>query len=150
MSIDYFGGQSGTPMELGRLVNVDEDLQRLELAPGIVARALVGSNLLVSFVRWEPHALAPLHAHAEEQVFVVLEGQLEMTLGTEVRLMGPGEAALIPAWVEHSVRSLDAPAYQIDVFDPPRQAFLDLLALVAAEPAENPSHRSSAATGSGA
>ena len=135
MSTDYFAVQSGTPIEPGRMVTVDQDLPRLELASGIVARALLGSNLLVSFVRWQPHALAPLHAHAEEQVFVVLEGQLEITLGREVRLMGPGEAAHIPAWVEHSVRSFDTPAYQIDVFDPPRQAFLDLLAQVAARPA---------------
>lgn len=133
MSTDYFGAQRGTPHEPGRIVTIDEELPRLELAPGIGARALLGTNLLVSFVRWEPHAVAPLHAHAEEQVFVVLEGQLEITLGSEERLMSPGEAAVIPAWVEHSVRSLDAPAYQIDVFDPPRQALLDLLAGLAKE-----------------
>lgn len=127
MSTDYFGPATGTPTQPGRMVAVDE-LPQLDLAPGILARALVGTGLLVSFVRWEPRSVAPLHAHAEEQVLVMLEGELEVTLGGEVRMLHPGEAVLIPAWVEHGVRSFENGAYQLDVFNPPRQAFLDLLA----------------------
>ncbi len=124
----YFGDSTGTPVAPGRMISVDSDLPEVELAPGIRSRPLVGANLLASFVRYEPNSVAPLHAHEEEQLFMVLEGELEMTLGGEVRLMRPGDAALIPAWVEHSVRSFDAPAYQLDVFSPPRRAMLDALA----------------------
>ncbi len=126
--MDYFGAANGTPAAPGRMLTVDPDLPEIELAPGIRSRPLAGERLLASFVRYEPHSLAPPHAHEEEQVFIVLEGELEMTLGGEVRRMRAGDAALIPAWVEHSVRSLDGPAYQIDVFSPPRRAMLDLLA----------------------
>jgi len=125
--VDYFGEARQAPAAPGRMVRIDSDLPEIELAPGVRSRPLVGDRLLASFVRYEPNSVAPLHAHAEEQVFIVVEGELEMTLGGEVRLMRAGEAALIPAWVEHTVRSLDAPAYQIDVFSPPREAMLELL-----------------------
>jgi hypothetical protein len=38
------------------------------------------------------------------------------------------DAALLPAWVPHSARSLSAPAYQLDVFSP-RKAMLYLIEL---------------------
>ncbi len=108
------------------MVSIEADLPEIELAPGIRSRPLVGSNLLASFVRYQPHSVAPLHAHEEEQLFILLEGELEMTLGGEIRIMRPGDAALIPAWVGHTVRSLDAPAYRSDTPSPPRRAMPDL------------------------
>lgn len=109
------------------MVTVEADLTSVELAPGLQSRPLVGRNLLASFVRYAPNTLAPRHAHVEEQLFVVLEGELELDLDGQVRLMLPGDAALIPSWVPHSARSLDRPAYQMDVFSPPRAALLRLL-----------------------
>ncbi len=123
----YFAAPSGVPQEPGRFVAIEADLPALDFAPGLVARPLVGRNLLASFVRYEPNAVAPLHAHEEEQVFIVLEGEIELDLDGERRLMRPGEAALIPAFVPHAARTFDRPAYQIDVFSPPRRAMLDLL-----------------------
>src|SRR5690349_1827103 len=99
--MEYFGAATEKPTAPGRMVNIAADLPEVELAPGVRARPLVGDNLLASFVRWDPNSVAPKHAHQEEQVFIVLEGELEMTLGGEVRLMKSGDAALIPAWVEH-------------------------------------------------
>jgi quercetin dioxygenase-like cupin family protein len=124
----YFEEPTGEPDAQGRFVSVEAELPALELGPGLTSRPLVGTNLLGSFVRYEANAGAPRHAHEEEQLFVVLEGELEMELGGETRRLRPGDAALIPAWVPHSVRSLGGPAYQLDVFSPPREALLKLLA----------------------
>jgi quercetin dioxygenase-like cupin family protein len=126
--IRYFDAPSGVPREPGRFVSIAADLPALDFAPGLELRPLVGQNLLASFVRYEPHAEAPLHAHEEEQVFIMLEGEIELELDGERRLMRPGDAALIPAFVPHAARALDGPAYQIDVFSPPRRALLDILA----------------------
>lgn len=122
----YFEAGSGDPTQPGRVFTL-ADLPAIELAPGLSSRPLVGLNMLASFVHYAPNSVAPLHSHAEEQFFVVLEGELEITLGDEVRLVGPGDAAHIPPWVPHTVRSLDAPAYQLDVFSPPRRALIALL-----------------------
>jgi unsaturated pyranuronate lyase len=125
--MSYFGEATGTPQLPGRMLTVATDLPEVELAPGIRSRPVVGTNLLISFVTYEPNSEAPLHAHEEEQVFILLEGELEVTLGDEVRRLRAGDAAVIPPWVEHGVRSLDGPAYQVDVFSPPRQAMLALI-----------------------
>ncbi len=97
--IRYFDQPAVEPVEPGRFVYVDALEPVLDLAPGVTSRPLVGSNLLGSFVRYEPHSLAPLHSHVEEQLFVVLEGEIELEMNGERRLMRTGDAALIPAWV---------------------------------------------------
>ena len=130
MTQSYFDAGTGTPEAAGRFVTVDtDDLPSLTLAPGIVSRPLVGANLLASFVRYAPNSTAPRHSHVEEQLFILVEGEIELTLGEESRIMRAGDAAMIPSWVEHSARSLDGPAYQIDVFSPPRRAMLEMLGL---------------------
>jgi quercetin dioxygenase-like cupin family protein len=123
----YFEVVEREPEQPGRFVSVEGDLRPLTLGPGLSSRPLLGTNLLASFVRYEPGAGAPRHAHEEEQLFVMLEGEVEMELGGETRRLRPGDAVLIPAWVPHSVRSTGGPVYQLDVFSPPRKALLKLL-----------------------
>lgn len=132
--IRYFDDATEEPVEPGRTFNADADLRPLTLGPGLTARPIVGRNLLGSFVRYEAGAEAPRHAHVEEQLFLVLEGELELDLGGDIRTMRPGDAALIPSWVPHGVRAVNGPAYQVDVFSPPRQALLALLEALEAEP----------------
>jgi quercetin dioxygenase-like cupin family protein len=122
----YFETPAQEPSEPGRFFQVDA-LPALTLAQGLTLRPAVGTDVMVSFVRYEPHAEAPLHAHVEEQIFFMLEGELEMELGGEVRMMCPGEGALIPSWVPHRVTAGATGAYQLDIFNPPRQGLLDQL-----------------------
>ncbi len=111
----------------GRFVTIAE-LPELTVATGLVLQPLVGTGVMVSFVRYEPGAEAPLHAHEEEQVFVVVDGEFDVTLGNETRRLKVGEAAVIPSWVPHYVTATDGgPATQIDVFCPPREGLLRLL-----------------------
>jgi quercetin dioxygenase-like cupin family protein len=127
-SKDYFGRPAGEPGEPGLFLHIADLEPVLELAPGITTRPIVGTNLLASFVRYEPNAVAPLHSHVEEQLFMVFEGEIELELSGERRVLRPGDAALIPAWVPHSARAVGGPAYQLDVFSPPRRAMLDMIA----------------------
>lgn len=109
------------------MVDVERDLPRLEMAAGLAFRPLVGQGMLLSFVRFEPHAEAPLHAHVEEQAIIVLEGTMELEIGGEHVRLEPGQVAHIPSWVPHSARALDQPVREIDVFTPPRRALLDAM-----------------------
>lgn len=123
----YFDLPPIEPEAPGRLVTVDADLPTLDLLPGLVVRPLVGRNMLVSFARYEPHCEVPMHAHEEEQVLIVLEGELELEMEGTTRTMRPGDAVHLPAFVPHATRTQDAPAYQIDVFTPPRKPMVELL-----------------------
>jgi unsaturated pyranuronate lyase len=125
----YFGSPAdrGETTLPGRFVAIAE-LPEVSVANGLVLQPLLGSSLMVSFARYEPGAEAPLHAHEEEQVFVVVDGEFDVTLGDETRRLKVGEAAVIPPWVPHRVTaSDDGPATQIDVFCPPREGLLRLL-----------------------
>jgi cupin 2 domain-containing protein len=43
--------------------------------------------------------------HGEDELFMVLEGEVELEMNGEARLAGVGEEILIPAGVNHSVRN---------------------------------------------
>lgn len=111
----------------GRFLDTEVDVEPVEMLPGLVFRPLIGEQLMVNFVRYEPHTEAPRHAHSEEQILFVLEGELEVDLGEERRTLTRGQAALIPPFVPHAARTHDGRCLQVDVFHPRRQALLDLM-----------------------
>lgn len=111
----------------GRYVEVDGEIDPVEFVPGLVFRPVVGEGVMANFVRFEPHTVAPVHTHEEEQITIVLEGELEFDLDGDVRVVRPGTVAVIPPGVPHGARTLDASCFEIDVFQPPRRALLDLL-----------------------
>ena len=59
----------------------------------------------------------PAHSH-KGQWGTVLEGQVEITIGGETRLHGPGSSYYIPASVVHSAKAA-AGAKVIDFFEEP-------------------------------
>jgi quercetin dioxygenase-like cupin family protein len=118
----------------GRYVDIVSDIEGVEFVPGLLFRPLVGKDVMLSFVTYEPHTEAPRHAHAEEQVLYVLEGELEVDVGDETRMLRPGQAAVIPPHVPHAARTHELPCYQLDVFHPPRQALLDVMGRRSAAP----------------
>src|SRR5579863_767662 len=91
------------------------------LAPGVCTRTFWTNNMLVSLLYFSPNSVVPLHSHPEEQVGIVLEGELYMTIGGETRLMKAGELYVIPADVEHGGKTADHSAKVCDVFSPVRK-----------------------------
>ena len=63
------------------------------------------------------------HSHPNEQIVWMLKGKMEFRIGTESRMCGPGDIAVIPAGVEHEGWFREDTEV-IDVFAPPREDFL--------------------------
>ena len=78
------------------------DVLPVEVLPGVWRRTLV----------WGEH----------EQITYLVSGELEMTVGEEVHLMGPGDSLLIPSAVPHGVMAHKRTVV-IDTFSPPREEF---------------------------
>ena len=97
---------------------------RHDLLPGVSIRTTAGQNMLLSLVTFEPGSLVPDHAHPHEQMGIMLNGQLEFTIGGEVRILGPGDLWRIPGGVRHSVKAIAGPAVALDVFHPIREDYL--------------------------
>jgi quercetin dioxygenase-like cupin family protein len=68
-----------------------------------------------------PGAVIPEHSHPHEQIGTVLKGSLQLCVGTDERIVNPGEAWVIPSDVPHSGKNLEAPAEIIEIFSPPRE-----------------------------
>jgi len=50
-------------------------------------------------------ATTPHHHRVTEEIYYILEGRAEMTLGDVTRGVGPGDAIAIPPGVRHTIRN---------------------------------------------
>lgn len=97
-----------------------------EIFPGVTVTTAWGEHVMLSFVRFAyAGALVPEHSHPHEQLGIGLEGEFELTIGGETRVIRPGDAYWIPGGVPHSARSVGGPARALDVFHPPREDYME-------------------------
>lgn len=78
-------------------------LDVLEKRPGWHGRVFHSANN--TFVWWEFDEGADIHEHhhVQEEVWHVIEGELEVTVAGQAHRCGPGSAAVIPPNTAHSV-----------------------------------------------
>ena len=123
----YFD-QSGEPSDApGRFVHVD-DLDPLIVLPGLEFRPVTTDTVLTNFVSFEPDAPAPMHHHVEQQIAIVLSGELAFTVGEESKVMHAGDCVVIPPNVRHGGVAGAEGCKVLDVFTPPRAAIVSLMA----------------------
>jgi quercetin dioxygenase-like cupin family protein len=68
--------------------------------------AIGGDQVLMCRVTYEPGFGVGLHAHKHtEQLMLILDGELTMTVAGETRAMRPGDVVVVNRGVEHEVRS---------------------------------------------
>jgi len=78
----------------------------LSLFPRVSAHSIGGEQVLLCRVRYEPGAHVPRHSHEHtEQVMYVLDGELEMTVGSETRTLREGDVVVVNRGIEHELRS---------------------------------------------
>jgi quercetin dioxygenase-like cupin family protein len=113
----------GTPRTPGRFVDVSS-VNPIELVDGLEFRPVLGENTMVSFVSFMEHTQAPTHAHEEEQIVIVLEGEVEFDIDGEVQTLRAGDVAVVPPWVPHGAHTLDTRCREVDIFNPPRKTLI--------------------------
>jgi quercetin dioxygenase-like cupin family protein len=102
-----------------------------EIAPGIVSRPIAGESAMLTYVVWERDGVAPLHSHVEEQLVLLIEGEVELTIGNVSRVMSPGDVAVIPAFATHGGRGRAQRSVAVEAFAPPRTHLLELAGPIA-------------------
>ena len=78
------------------------DIQEREIVPGYRARFVHSGSMTLAYWDVDPGAALPEHSHPHEQIANVLEGQFELTVDGESRILEPGQVAVIPPDVPHS------------------------------------------------
>jgi quercetin dioxygenase-like cupin family protein len=101
------------------------DLARFPTVPGIWMRSFVGSAVMANWVTIEPGAAVPLHDHPHEQLGIMLEGEMDLTIGDETRTIGPGDLYVVPPHVTHGARSTEG-CLVVDIFTPVREDYAAL------------------------
>jgi quercetin dioxygenase-like cupin family protein len=91
------------------------------LFPGVTITTAWGAELMMSFVTFDyADAVVPEHQHPHEQMGMGLEGEFELVIAGEARIIGEGDSYLIPGNTPHSARSVNGPARALDIFHPVR------------------------------
>ncbi len=81
-------------------------VEAFELFPGVKLHAIGGEQVLLCRVSYDPGFGVATHSHDHtEQVMVVVEGEMELTVGGRTQTLRAGDVAVINRGVEHAVRS---------------------------------------------
>lgn len=81
-------------------------------------------NLMMTWVEMDPGSILPEHSHEHEQISLVVQGKLELTVGGETRVLKKGEVAVVPSKVRHSGRVLEEPTVAVDAWNPIRTDYI--------------------------
>ena len=83
-----------------------------ELPPRIAedgreSHRIMGETVGISRVNWPAGSKTTAHNHANELVFVLLDGRLRAISGDREFILTPGDLVVIPAYVEHHYEALE-------------------------------------------
>lgn len=87
------------------LVEVDH-LPILEPRPGWRGQFFHSAHMTFAYYSIDTGASVHEHHHEEEEVWHVLEGELELTLGGSAHRVHAGQAAVVPGGQPHVVRAI--------------------------------------------
>lgn len=104
-----------------------EQMPRETVSPMLDRRLITGDRMMLAHVYLKKGCIVPRHSHDNEQFTYILEGALRFWIGGdggEEVIVRAGEVLHIPSNVPHQAEALED-TLDVDVFDPPRQDWLD-------------------------
>lgn len=108
-----------------------EDVKLEQLNPLISRQLITSERMMLAHVHLKKGAIVPAHDHHNEQFTYILSGVLRFWIGEHADAPGDvytdvraGEVLVIPSMVRHRAEALED-TLDVDVFDPPRQDWLD-------------------------
>jgi len=82
------------------------NLKVIEHLPGWQGRYFHSSSMTFAHYEFVRGASIHEHFHPQEEVYEVIEGELEVTIDGEAQIARPGIVAIVPANARHSVKAL--------------------------------------------
>jgi unsaturated pyranuronate lyase len=89
--------------------------------PGIARRVLTTSKATVQEYRFDPGATYPIHQHPQEQITLVLEGDLTFDADGLGHELGAGAWSVVPGDLPHGITAGPAGARFLAILVPPRK-----------------------------
>ena len=77
-----------------------------EFVDGVRLHAIGGDQVLLCRVQYAPGKHVPWHAHEQsEQVMLIVDGEVEMTIEDETRTLRSGDVAVVNRGLRHTLHS---------------------------------------------
>jgi quercetin dioxygenase-like cupin family protein len=86
-----------------------------EFRPGIRSKLESGKNLTMAFMEISPNKEGVAHDHPFDQCGIVIEGEIEMSVGEERKLLRFMETYFIPAGINHNWKTIALSAKILDI-----------------------------------
>ena len=99
-----------------------DNLAAEEPYPGVRRRTVQSEHATVAEYAFEPGASFPLHEHPQEQVTLVLEGDVDLSAGGATERLAAGAWSVVPGGVEHGVTAGAGGARIVALVVPRREA----------------------------
>jgi quercetin dioxygenase-like cupin family protein len=81
-------------------------LSAVEPLPGWRGRYFDSPSMTFAHYEFEAGSSIHEHFHPEEEVYVIIEGELELTVDGVTQRLGPGFAGIVPSNARHSVKAI--------------------------------------------
>jgi len=91
------------------LTEVAIDFEKItpqEIFPGFQGKIFHTNNLTIARIKIKAGAVLPKHAHPNEQISVIIEGEFQFNINGQTQFFTPNTVAVIPANAEHSGRAI--------------------------------------------
>ena len=82
------------------------ELKAIERLPGWRGRYFDSNNMTFGHYVFDAGSSIHEHSHPNEEVWNIIEGRLQVTIGDESRVAGPGFVAIVPPNMPHSVKAI--------------------------------------------
>ena len=104
-----------------------DQMPKETVSPMLDRRLITGDRMMIAHVYLKKGCIVPKHSHENEQLTYILQGVLKFWIGedeSQELLVRAGEVLHIPSNVPHKAEALED-TLDVDVFDPPRQDWLN-------------------------
>lgn len=89
--------------------------------PGVLRQSFSTREATVSRYTFSPRANFPIHRHAQEQITLIEQGSVEITIAGEQSELGAGEWSVVAPEVEHGITAGPRGARIVAVVVPRRE-----------------------------
>lgn len=100
-----------------------QDMQGISPIDGVQVKSVHLDNLMLTWMEFREGAELPEHSHPHEQITLVVEGKIELTVDGTRSILEKGGVGVVPSGVTHSARIIEGPAIAVDGWNPVRDDY---------------------------
>jgi quercetin dioxygenase-like cupin family protein len=85
-----------------------DNLPAVERLPGWRGRYFDSANMTFAHYEFDAGSSIHEHSHPQEEVYEIIEGELELTIAGVTQRLHPGRVGIVPANALHSVKAISS------------------------------------------